>query len=402
MYRYSVDKSIVYTAEDLLLYKESPFASWMERLTLENPDHGIPPDFGSEPPRPVFDPEEDIASLLAAEGRDVTLVHWEMEEPLRRSATLAAMRSGTDFIVNGQLAVGPLSGTASLLMRTSGYSELGAFLYLPCDTHDRPETHWALRLAFLADLLHSIQGQLPPQMLVIRHGTEVVPLQTEDHIYHYRAVKRRFMRAMRDFRKHRMPDPSESYHFGRWSDCAHEMIMQRELRGDIAHPEMVEEKAPPAFEGELAPPRPPLRQWVNTGRSSSVALSATVYDLDDESIAARASGTLAEQAKALRQELAQAAKVARRSSSPRRRPGSRQHPQRRPSPLRPRLPRRQRRRPCPHRRCWTATCRRSRWPLRQAPNCPGGRTGTRRQTTRPAPMTTKSRAERAESHSAAA
>jgi predicted RecB family nuclease len=152
-----------------------------------------------------------------------------MDEPRRRTATLEAMRHGADFVVNGQLALGPLSGSANLLMRTSGYSDLGDYLYVPCDTQGKTNLHSAFRLCFLADLLHSLQGQLPPQMLIIRGGTDVVPLETEEHIYHYRAVKQRFMTAMREFRKHRMPDPAESSHFGRWSDCANEVLKQRAL-----------------------------------------------------------------------------------------------------------------------------------------------------------------------------
>jgi hypothetical protein len=116
-------------------------------------------------------------------------------------------------------------------MRTSGYSELGTFLYVPCDTQAKTTLQSAFRLCFLADLLHSLQGQLPPQMLIIRGGSDVVPLQTEDHIYHYQAVKQRFMSAQREFRKHRMPDPAESAHFGRWADCANEVMKQRLLSG---------------------------------------------------------------------------------------------------------------------------------------------------------------------------
>jgi hypothetical protein len=50
MYRYSVDNAITYTSEDFVLFRESPFACWMERLNLENPDHGIPADVGSSAP----------------------------------------------------------------------------------------------------------------------------------------------------------------------------------------------------------------------------------------------------------------------------------------------------------------------------------------------------------------
>jgi hypothetical protein len=241
MYRYSVDNAVTYTSEDFVLFRESPFACWMERLSVENPEHGIPPDVGSLSPQDSIERQDDMADTLRTDGKDVRLVEWDADEPERRSATLEAMRKGADFIVNGQLALGPLSGTANLLVRTSGYSELGDFLYVPCSTQANASQHAEFRLCFLADLLHSLQGQLPPQMLVIRGGDDLVPLETESHIYHYRAVKQRFMETMRGFRKHRMPDPAESAHFGRWSDCAHEVLKQRLLREEQVGEEITDD-----------------------------------------------------------------------------------------------------------------------------------------------------------------
>lgn len=264
MYRYSVDNAVTYTSEDFVLFRESPFACWMERLTLENPGHGIPPDVGSSAPRNSMERQDEIVDTLRAEGRDVVLIDWDLDEPGRRTATLEAMRGGADFIVNGQLALGPLSGSANLLMRTSGYSELGDFLYIPCDTQAKTTLHSAFRLCFLADLLHSLQGQLPPQMLIIRDGSDVVPLQSEEHIYHYRAVKQRFMDAMRNFRKHRMPDPAESSHFGRWSDCANEVLKQRALRE--------EQQAEAEPDDSLAVPLPQMASVAGEGVS--------LYDLE--------------------------------------------------------------------------------------------------------------------------
>lgn len=285
MYRYNVDNAVTYTSEDFVLFRESPFACWMERLTLENPDHGIPPDVGSEPPQNNQERQDDIVDTLRAEGRDVTLVDWELEESKRRSATLEAMRAGADFIVNGQLALGPLSGSVNLLMRTSGYSELGDFLYIPCDTQAKTTLHSAFRLCFLGDLLHSLQGQLPPQMLIIRGGSDVVPLQTEDHIYHYRAVKQRFMAAMRDFRKHRMPNPAESSHFGRWSDCANEVLKQRALRGEEADEQLLDEEL-----------QAPLLQVANASLQAEAGPKPEESSLDDQIAPGQ---TLAEQARML-------------------------------------------------------------------------------------------------------
>jgi hypothetical protein len=284
MYRYSVDNAVTYTSEDFVLFRESPFACWMERLTLENPDHGIPPDVGSSEPSNTMERQDDLVDTLRADGRDVLLVDWEQDEPKRRTATLEAMRGGADFIVNGQLALGPLSGSANLLMRTSGYSELGDFLYVPCDTQAKTTLHSAFRLCFLADLLHSLQGQLPPQMLIIRGGADVMPMQSEDHIYHYRAVKQRFMDAMRNFRKHRMPDPAESSHFGRWSDCANEVLKQRALREDQ--------------QGEATPEDDvamPLLQMASAAGEGTSLLDLDVSPQADAPLAALAAENLAQQ-----------------------------------------------------------------------------------------------------------
>ena len=227
MYRYTVNNTITYTPDDLILFRESPFAVWMERLTLENPDHGIPPDLhGTEPPQESC-PQDEIVITLRAEGRNVAKIDCALDEASRRTVTLEAMRDGADFIVDGVLGLGALSGNANLLMRTSGFSELGDYLYVPCETQVVNKQHSAFRLSFLADLLYSLQGQLPPQMLIISEDAEVQPLQTGDYIYYYRAVKKRFTRAMEQFRKHRMPDAAESAHFGRWSECASEVLKQR-------------------------------------------------------------------------------------------------------------------------------------------------------------------------------
>ncbi|WP_116364348.1 hypothetical protein [Parahaliea mediterranea] len=228
MQRNTAENTITFSTDDLVLFRQSPFASWMERLTLENPSHGIPPDAGSSAPvHSTSRPQNAFAATLRASGRRFVQIDWELGAGQRSAATLEAMRKGIDFIVDGQLSVGPLSDSINLLMRTSGFSELGDYLYLPCDTTGKHGADAAFRLCFAADLLHSLQGQLPPQLIEVRHGEDLNALQAEQHIHYYRAMKQRFMLAQRNFRKHRMPDPSESAHCGRWNACANEVLRQR-------------------------------------------------------------------------------------------------------------------------------------------------------------------------------
>ena len=297
MYRYSIDQHIVYNAEDLVLFRESPFACWMERLTLDNPSHGIPVDVRP----PALDAAEAVENALAQtlrlEGKDVIAIDSDADDAMRRTATLAAMRHGVNYIVNGQLAVGPLSGSVELLMRTPGFSELGNYLYIPCETEVSTVQDSAFRLCFLADLLHSLQGQLPPQVLVLRDETDVLPLQSEDYIYHYTAVKQRFMAAQNTFRKHRMPDPLESAHFGRWSDCANELLKQRALGLAPKH-DVEEEHEQDAEEIQqlqrVAQPVPA----VATGTDSQYDMDAVAAQSRLHDNAQRA-GTLVEQARML-------------------------------------------------------------------------------------------------------
>ncbi|MDG2046823.1 MAG: hypothetical protein P8J79_06355 [Halioglobus sp.] len=248
MYRHSTNNSVTYTPDDIVLFRESPFAAWMERLTLENPRHGIPPDASA--PTCTESSRANLAITLGVDGRNVVVIDPEMQESDRTTATLEAMRAGADFIANGQLTVDALSATPHFLMRTSGYSDLGAFLYIPCETQAESSLNSGFRLSFVAELLHVLQGQLPPQMLIIRESADVVPLLTEDYIYYYRSVQQRFLKAMESFRKHRMPDPAESSHFGRWSVCASEMFKQRARRErqKVEQPEIDEQPSEEAFE----------------------------------------------------------------------------------------------------------------------------------------------------------
>ncbi len=292
MYHNNVDQHIVYSAEDLVLFRESPFACWMERLTLENPSHGIPVDVQPH----SFDAGEVVENALAQslrlEGKDVIVIDSDTDESMRRTATLAAMRHGVNYIVNGQLAVGPLSDSAELLMRTPGFSELGNYLYIPCETEVSTVQNSAFRLCFLADLLHSLQGQLPPQVLVLRDDSDVLPLRSEDYIFHYRAVKQRFMASQNAFRKHRMPDPVESAHFGRWSDCANELLKQRALGQAPKHDFEYEQEHDPEPQQEEIQQQEQVVQQLSAVASGA----SSKYDMDTNS---QRAGTLVEQARML-------------------------------------------------------------------------------------------------------
>jgi hypothetical protein len=262
MYRCSASKALSFTPEDLLVFKESPFASWMERLTVDNPDHGIKPDWspmsvvaykgslssfdnkivnvesiswrdftGHQPPPQLLERTRryDSATAQQSDTGDVVIFGPCSEESLDGSGTLAAMHAGALFVVNARLVQAPLSCHVDILMRSSGVSSLGDYLYLPCTTTKDASEESALRLSFAADLLEGIQGKLPPQMLVIQPGRQMDVLNTPNHILHFRVMKKRFLEAQSTFKKHLIPDPGDSSSLGRWSQFADVILKRRAL-----------------------------------------------------------------------------------------------------------------------------------------------------------------------------
>lgn len=265
MYRCNATKSLSYTPEDLLLFEESPFASWMERLNVDNPDHGIEPDwhhkFGDgytdsssesdnkisnvesvswndfvdsrKPPPPLDGMRRyDSATSRQSDTGDVVVFEQCSSESLDGNGTLAAMHAGAPFVINARLVQAPLSCNVDILLRSSGVSDLGDYLYLPCATTKDTSENAAQGLSFAADLLEGIQGKLPPQMLVIPPGSQMATLNTQDHILHFRAMKKRFLESQGAFKKHRVPNPEDSSNFGRWSQCADAILKRRALGKD--------------------------------------------------------------------------------------------------------------------------------------------------------------------------
>lgn len=324
MYRYVVDSVATYTPEDLILFRESPFASWMERLQLESPDPELVPDneiVWGLPKRGVSAAEiqaehvdwealvhgeinsddlteRDTASLPGAmqiAGGEVVSIETHLDEPARRGLTLEAMHAGADFILNGELALGQFACDVELLVRSEGLSDLGEYIYLPCETGKQSPLHAMLRLCFAADLLHSIQGILPAEMLVMREGRAPKHHHTEHHIQAFRDLKHQFMSAQLSFSREEMPDPVLSSHFGRWKNCARKILRQRNV--PLAVPKLIESASTPTPEGGSvsgaqvnrygASLVAALQQAVATGEVTSVAsmLPPTAAESADEVVA---------------------------------------------------------------------------------------------------------------------
>jgi predicted RecB family nuclease len=144
-----------------------------------------------------MDPESDLQKLLWEKGmaheEDVLeklgLVVSEVEcegfEECEKE-TLRLMRDGEGLIYQGRLSTASMRGNPDLLEKAKGKSGLGSHYYIPIemksgsayedDEAGRIKAHYALQLAFYADVLKKVQGVKPEAGKIIDGEFRIVPV----------------------------------------------------------------------------------------------------------------------------------------------------------------------------------------------------------------------------------
>ena len=154
------------TPSQLALFSRSPrIGAWWEEL------HAIDPQ---RAPRPATEPldallfetglehETVLIQHLKASGRSVAELRGRQEED-DYAATLAAMRSGVDFIWQASLRNSEMRGAADLLERIDTPSALGAWSYIPieCKLSSHPRPIYLVQACAYCELLEPILGARP-------------------------------------------------------------------------------------------------------------------------------------------------------------------------------------------------------------------------------------------------
>jgi predicted RecB family nuclease len=149
--------------------------------------------------------------VVRIEGVGVT--HEAVEQ------TLAAMKAGTQIIVQGALASGRWGGRADILRRIATPSALGDWSYEILDTKLARETRGGtvLQLCLYADLLTDAQGLSPEYVYVVTPGAITEPrcFRTASYEAYYRYVKRSLERSL-EVGAATYPDPKEHCEICRW------------------------------------------------------------------------------------------------------------------------------------------------------------------------------------------
>jgi uncharacterized protein len=143
--------------------------------------------------------EHEARYVASLQGDGVTLISLEHIEDRdeRVHQTIAALRGGTDVIVQGALRDGPWFGYPDLMVRVPGPSALGAWSYEISDTKLARETKAGtiLQLGLYTEMLGGLQEVRPERFYV------VTPLATEayrvdDYAAYFRSMRTRMLASV--------------------------------------------------------------------------------------------------------------------------------------------------------------------------------------------------------------
>jgi predicted RecB family nuclease len=236
-----VDSEIVYSPTDLTTFVDSPFASWMTRCGLEQPDRLPRADVPDAlmtllAERGITHEQTHLAKLHAA-GQCVCEIPVKGTPQARAEATLRAMQEGVDIIYQAFLVLPPFAGIADFLVKTPGRSALGEWHYVVWDTKlsTTVKPAYLLQMCCYAEMLEALQLRLPDTLTVALGNGENVTFNTADYFYYYQSIKTVFLGTQSSFDSTRQPDPADSNGFGRWSDHAGQLLIARDHLIQVAN-----------------------------------------------------------------------------------------------------------------------------------------------------------------------
>ena len=228
-----ISGQLVFSPSDLNRYLASPFASWMDRLHLENPK-------AEEP-----DEESDDQKLIAQTGdqheaavlKDFRAAETGLVEVSKDGdavqATLRAIESLAPVIYQAALECGRFSGFADFLKLDAA----GRYQVWDTKLARSPKPYYAIQLCCYSEMLAATTGGPMPKSFGIILGTkDRVEFPVEDFIHYYRRIKANFL-AMQDGFTGDLadrPEPLPRADHGRWTTHAEEFFTKADHLVQVA------------------------------------------------------------------------------------------------------------------------------------------------------------------------
>jgi uncharacterized protein len=230
------ESKIVYSPSDVITFVKSPFASWMDRQYLENPESLTPDEDDAMLTvlaRRGNEHEHRYLTALKDEGHNVCEVHHDDQNPQAR--TIEAINQGTEVIFQARLAGNGFAGWADFLFKQENPD--GSHTYEIWDTKlaKSPKPYFIIQLCCYAEMYEAMTGRSVEFIGVVLGAGEKVKYRLDDFKYYYRGVSQRFMEMMETWPSSGAPAPEPSGDHGRWNNYAKQWLLDRDHLSQVAN-----------------------------------------------------------------------------------------------------------------------------------------------------------------------
>jgi len=230
---------IIFSPSDLITFMESAYASAMERHRLL--DASIAELMDSEDvvlaslQQKGYEHEDRFTQSLKDAGHVVLETKRATPEQTAK-ATLAAMQEGQEIITQGYLSYGTFGGFTDFLVKVPGASNFGDYHYEVWDTKlsKKLKPYFAVQLCCYIEMLESIQGVRPRQMVVVLGDDTEARLEVANYFAYYKSLKSAFLEFHKTPSKN-LPNPADSKNYGRWSELANKQLAEQDHLSQVAN-----------------------------------------------------------------------------------------------------------------------------------------------------------------------
>lgn len=225
--------TILYSPTDLIRFMESPFASWMERLRLEDPTRAIP-DVKSDDAELIAKTgdkhEERFLKYLQDEGRDIASIPKD-DFQQAYDETRQAIVDGREVIYQGALSMDRFAGFTDFIV----LGEDGGYEIWDTKLARKTKPYHLVQLCCYAEMLAPLNGGLPENIRVVLGNQKIAPYRTVNFFHSYLQLKRAFLNQMDDFStdgEPPVPDPRADHR--QWTSHAEAWLLNRDHLVQIA------------------------------------------------------------------------------------------------------------------------------------------------------------------------
>jgi predicted RecB family nuclease len=220
----------IYSPSDLTLFMRSPFADWMARKALDDPEFVKTIVKEKDPMQDLLAQKGNLHEiqflnvLKQQHGANQVIEINSQDKTNAAEQTLKAMQAGYKVIFQAYLQRDNFAGFADFIVKREGTSKLGDYYYEAWDTKfsKTTQSYFVVQLCCYSWMLEAIQGRLAEEIVIVLGNQKQDRLRIAAYYSYFLNLKQQFLSAQQAFdgKPANMPDPAFCRDFGVWGAYA--------------------------------------------------------------------------------------------------------------------------------------------------------------------------------------